>query len=88
VTVNLSLSFTGLFLSFFFGLSFSFWIFFLISDFFEFFLDLFYNQKDSKIRNSIDVFFTDIFDIKKPFTKSDLDMILTIYKSLDKNIVY
>jgi hypothetical protein len=56
--------------------------------FFEFFLDIFYNQKDSKIRNSIDIFFTDIFDMKKPFTKSDLDMILTIYKSLDKNINY
>lgn len=55
---------------------------------FEFFLDIFYNQKDSKIRNSIDIFFTDIFDMKKPFTKSDLDMILTIYKSLDKNINY
>ena len=59
---------------------------FLCDYFYEFFLDIFYNQKDSKIRNSIDIFFTDIFDIKKPFTKSDLDMILTIYKSLDKNI--
>ena len=55
---------------------------------YDFFSDIFYNQKDSKIRNSIDVFFTDIFDMKKPFTKSDLDMISTIYKSLDKNIVY
>jgi uncharacterized membrane protein len=56
--------------------------------FFDFFNDIFYNQKDSKIRNSIDIFFTDIFDMKKPFTKSDLDMILTIYKLLDKNINY
>lgn len=54
----------------------------------EFFLDIFYNQKDSKIRGSIDIFFTDIFDMKKPFTKSDLDMVFTIYKSLDKNILY
>jgi len=55
---------------------------------YDFFYELFYNQNDSKIRNSIDIFFTDIFDLKKPFTKSDLDMVLTIYKSLDKNIIY
>ena len=54
--------------------------------FLEFFMEIFYNQKDDKIRLSISTFFNDIFDRKKPFTKSDLDMVSNIYKSLDKNI--
>jgi hypothetical protein len=28
-----------------------------------------------------------VFDLEKPFTQSDLDMILNIYRSLDKNLV-
>ena len=56
-------------------------------DYFEaFFNDIFYNQGNDKVRHSIDNFFDDLFDIKKPFTKSDLDMISTIYKHLDKNL--
>jgi hypothetical protein len=54
--------------------------------FLEFFMEIFYNQKDDKIRLSISTFFNDIFDRKKPFTKSDLDMVSNIYKSLDKNM--
>ena len=52
----------------------------------SFFIDIFYNQSDVKIRHSIGSFFNDLFDTKKPFTKSDLDMIATIYKVLDKNL--
>lgn len=56
-------------------------------DYFEsFFMEIFYNQTDDKIKNSINGFFNELFDLKKPFTKSDLDMISTIYKLLDKNI--
>ena len=56
-------------------------------DYFEaFFNDIFYNQSNDKIRHSIENFFDDLFDTKKPFTKSDLDMISTIYKHLDKNL--
>jgi len=56
-------------------------------DYFQaFFNDIFYNQSDDKIRKSIGNFFSDLFDIKKPFTKSDLDMISTIYKTLDRNL--
>lgn len=56
-------------------------------DYFKsFFADIFYNQKEEKVRSSIGGFFTDLFDTKKPFTKSDLDMISTIYKLLDKSI--
>jgi hypothetical protein len=51
-----------------------------------FFEDIFYNQPEDKIRNSIGNFFNDLFDREKPFTKSDLDMIATIYKILDRSI--
>jgi hypothetical protein len=54
--------------------------------FLSFFTEIFYNQKESKIKDSIGVCFNDLFDRKKPFTKSDLDMISSIYKSLDKNM--
>ena len=55
--------------------------------FLDFFVEIFYDQKEDKIKNSIGTFFSDVFDRKKPFTKSDLDMISSIYKSLDKNIL-
>ena len=55
--------------------------------FLSFFTDIFYNQKENKIKSSIGTFFNDLFDRKKPFTKSDLDMISSIYKSLDKNML-
>ena len=47
---------------------------------------LFYNQKDIKVKSSIGYFFTDLFNYDKTFTKSDLDMITTIYKLLDKEL--
>jgi len=52
----------------------------------SFFSDTFYFQKNNTIRTSISDFFDDLFDTQKPFTKSDLDMISSIYKVLDKNI--
>jgi len=56
-------------------------------DYFKtFFYDVFYNQKEEKVRKSIGEFFNELFDLKKPFTKSDLDMIGVIYKILDKNL--
>jgi len=56
-------------------------------DYFKtFFDDIFYDQKEKKIRDSISPFFNDLFDMKKSFTKSDLDMIVTIYKLLDKHM--
>lgn len=51
-----------------------------------FFDDIFYNQNEEKIKNSVKEFFLELFDINKPFTKSDLDMILIIYRALDKNM--
>lgn len=53
----------------------------------DFFDEIFYTHNEEKVRNSIIDFFVEMFDRKKPFTKSDLDVILTIYKSIDNNMV-
>lgn len=56
-------------------------------DYFKsFYNDVFYNQKEEKIKNSIKTFFKQIFDIDTPFAKSDLDIVLLLYKNLDKNM--
>ena len=56
-------------------------------DYFEsFFEDTFYKQNNDKVKSSIGFFFDDLFNYKKSFTKSDLDMVTTIYKVLDKHI--
>lgn len=56
-------------------------------DYFKsFFLEIFYNQKDEKIRNSVKDFFRVLFNLDKSFTKSDLDMISVIYKVLNENM--
>jgi hypothetical protein len=54
--------------------------------FFSLFNELYYKQNKETIRNSIDVFFLDLFNREKPFTQVDLDLIYNIYKTLDKNL--
>jgi hypothetical protein len=56
-------------------------------DYFKsFYMDTFYNQPENGIKDSIPVFLDEIFDIFKPFTKSDLDMITELYKVMEKNV--
>ena len=58
-------------------------------DYFKSFLtEVFYNQKNELVRNSIDFFLKDLFNRDTPFTKSDLDLFTEVYKLLDKNISY
>ena len=52
----------------------------------HFYFDVFYNQKEEKIKTAIKFFYKELFDMDKPFSKSDLDIILLIYKNLDKNM--
>jgi len=52
----------------------------------SFFMEIFYNQKNENVRNSIQKFLIELFDRKTPFTKSDLDLYTELYKLLDKNI--
>ena len=53
----------------------------------SFFTDTFYDKEDPRLRDSIGKFFNELFSPKLPFTSSDLDMVLTIYRLLDKNII-
>ena len=52
----------------------------------DFFKDTFYNQVDNKIKSTIPQFLGEIFNMTKPFTKSDLDIMTELYKCLEKNI--
>lgn len=56
--------------------------------FWEFFKDTYYNQKDENVRKTIPLFISDLFDMKKPYAKSDLEILTEIYKSFDKNMDY
>jgi hypothetical protein len=54
--------------------------------FFNFYNDTFYNQKEKSVIGSIPSFLLEVFDIEKPFTKSDLDILTELYKLIEKNI--
>jgi hypothetical protein len=55
--------------------------------FFEnFFYEMFYNQKEKKLKNAIDDFFKQIFDNKTRKTKSDIEIFTDIYKTLERSI--
>lgn len=54
--------------------------------FYSLFNEIYYNQNKENIRNTIDLFFNDLFNREKPFTQVDLDLIYNIYKTLDKNL--
>jgi len=51
-----------------------------------FFDDSFYNQEKADMRDAIPKFVKELFDLDKPFAKSDLDILTEIYKLLDKNV--
>ena len=56
-------------------------------EFIKSFLDeTFYNQKIREIKESVVKFFDEVFNTETMFTKSDLDLVATIYKSLEKNM--
>ena len=52
----------------------------------EFFMEIYYNQKEKNIKNSIPSFLGETFDIDKPFSKSDLELLTELYKLMEKNI--
>lgn len=54
----------------------------------SFFLDSFYSQKEKNIRDAIPEFIDELFNLDKPFAKSDLDILTEIYKLLNKNVIH
>jgi hypothetical protein len=53
----------------------------------SFFMDTFYNHSNISLKDAIPNFLSEVFDLDKPFTKSDLDILTELYKLLEKNIV-
>lgn len=49
--------------------------------------ETFYNQQITEVKNSLDKFFKEVFNLDKPHTHSDLDLLLMFYKNLDKNLI-
>jgi hypothetical protein len=52
-----------------------------------FVMETFYNQTVNEVKMSLNKFFDEIFDFGSMFTASDLDLLSTLYKSLDKNLI-
>ena len=52
----------------------------------EFFMEIYYEQKEKTIKNSILSFLGETFDMDKPFSKSDLELLTELYKLMEKNI--
>jgi len=56
-------------------------------DYFKsFFFDTFYNQSERNVKDAIPNFLVEVFDVEKPFSKSDLDILTELYKLMEKNI--
>jgi len=51
-----------------------------------FLLETFYNQKINEVKNSLNKFFEEIFNLDANHTRSDLDLLGALYSSLDKNL--
>lgn len=52
----------------------------------SFFFEVFYNQEDIEFRNAIKDFLSDLFDLNRPTSKSDLEMYTDVYKSLERSL--
>jgi hypothetical protein len=49
--------------------------------------ETFYNQTISEVKTSLIRFFEEIFNMSTTLTMSDLDLLTTIYKNFDKNLI-
>ena len=52
----------------------------------SFFMDSFYNQNVTRIKESITRFLNEIFDVNMVYSKPDLDLLTELYKLLEKNM--
>lgn len=56
-------------------------------EYFEtFFMEIFYEQEDIKIRNSLNDFLKQLFNTERPISKSDLEMYTDVYKVLERSL--
>ena len=52
----------------------------------SFFEETFYKQKIKEVKMSLNKFFDEVFNLDRFPTKSDLDLLTSIYKTLDKSL--
>jgi hypothetical protein len=52
----------------------------------EFFFEVFYNQEDELMREALDDFMKQLFNRKRPTSKSDLEMFTDVYKTLERSL--
>jgi len=56
-------------------------------DYFKsFYFEVFYNQEDTQFREALRDFITEMFDLKRPSSKSDLEMYTDVYKTLERSL--
>lgn len=56
-------------------------------EYFETFVfDVFYDQSSTVLKDTLESFFSEIFDRKKPKSKSDIEMFTDIYKLLERSL--
>ena len=54
----------------------------------NFFHDSFYSQSQVDYREAIPEFIEELFDLNKPFAKSDLDILTELYKTLQNKVIH
>lgn len=52
----------------------------------KFYFDTFYSKGQKNLKESIPSFLEEVFDLNKPFSKSDLEILTEIYKLMEKNL--
>ena len=52
----------------------------------EFFFEVFYNQEDNMMRDALEDFLKQLFNRKRPTSKSDLEMFTDVYKTLERSL--
>jgi hypothetical protein len=52
----------------------------------SFFFEIYYDPKNKDVRSGIYEFFEQIFNHKRPMTKSDLEMLTDLYKTLERSL--
>ena len=52
----------------------------------EFFFEVFYNQENNIMREALEDFLKQLFNRKRPTSKSDLEMFTDVYKTLERSL--
>jgi hypothetical protein len=53
----------------------------------EFFFEIFYDTKNKDIKGGLLDFFRQVFNSKRPMSKSDLEILTDLYKTLERSLV-